>query len=162
MLEECSASVAAQTVQVVHLVKSDERRLGPQKTRNVLASQAETEWLLPLDDDDTLDPQCVEILLANAADADVVYPWTHMDGRTDWCPNRLFNPKMLFRRNFIPNTALIRTDMFRMVGGYQNVPLEDWQLWQRIWLHGGRFKCVPERLWRYRFHDGNNFQPVAA
>lgn len=162
MLEECSESVGNQTVEVHHLVGQDERRLGPQRTRNQLAERATTEWLLPLDDDDILDRDCVEILLANSADADVVYPWTRMVGRSDWTPNRLFNPKMLFRRNFIPATALVRRDFFNMVGGYANVPLEDWNLWQRIYLHGGRFKCVPEVCWSYRFHDGNQFQPVAA
>jgi glycosyltransferase involved in cell wall biosynthesis len=162
LLEECSASVEAQTIKVTHLVAVDGKRFGPQRTRNNLAKDATTEWLLPLDDDDVLDPDCCEQLVRAGVDADVVYPWTRMDGRTDWCPNRLFNAKMLFRRNFIPNTALIRRDMFNMVGGYHNQPLEDWELWQRIWLHGGRFKCVPEVLWTYRFHDGNQFQSVAA
>jgi len=101
----------------------------------------------------------VEILLSHSEDADVVYPFCRMDG-ADWCPNRLFNEKRLFRRNFIPVTALIRKDFFQMVGGYRKVPLEDWDLWQRFYLHGARFKCVPEVLWTYSFHGDNTFQPA--
>jgi glycosyltransferase involved in cell wall biosynthesis len=161
-LEQCTSSVLAQTVKVTHLVGVDEKRRGPQQTRNELASGVSTEWVLPLDDDDVLDTDFVATLLDRSADADVVYPFTRMVGRTDWCPNRLFNPRMLFRRNFIPVTALIRKDLFDMLGGYRKVPLEDWDLWQRAFLHGAKFKCVPEVLWSYRFHEGNEFQAASA
>lgn len=158
LLEDCKASVAAQTVPVTHLVYVDQDRLGPQLVRNALAASCTTSWILPLDDDDVLDPDCVERLLHFSGDHDVVYPFCRMEGRTDgWVPNRLFNPKTLMRRNFIPVTALIRKTMFDTVGGYKPVPLEDWVLWQWILLHGGRFKCVPEVLWTYRFQV-NTFQ----
>ena len=163
LLQQCTRSVEAQTVKVTQLVSLDRERLGPQLVRNRLALQAETEWLLPLDDDDLLDPDCVEVLLERSEDADIVYPFCRMDGRSDgWCPNRLFNAKRLFRLNFIPNTALVRTDLFRLLGGYRKVQLEDWDLWQRAFLHGARFRCVPEVLWSYRFHEGNRFQAQAA
>ena len=162
-LYECRQSVSSQTVPVQHLVCLDERGEGPQALRNRLVAQATTSWLLPLDDDDLLDPDCVEVLLERSEDADVVYPFCRMDGRSDgWCPNRLFNARRLFRLNFIPNTALVRTDLFRLLGGYRKVQLEDWDLWQRAFLHGARFRCVPEVLWSYRFHEGNRFQAQAA
>lgn len=129
----------------------------------MLARQADTEWLLPLDDDDVLDPDCVEILLRHSKDADVVYPFCRMEGRTDgWVPNRLFNPRTLMRRPFIPVTALIRRDLFDLLAGYRKVPMEDWDFYARAWLHGARFKCVPEVLWTYRFHEANQYQGEAA
>lgn len=162
LLKECAASVQAQTVMVKHRVQVDTAQQGPQLTRNALAEKVTTEWLLPLDDDDLLDPNCVETLLAHSEGADIIYPFCRMQGRTDWCPNRLFHPKRLFRMSFIPVTALIKTDLFRMLNGYRLVQLEDWDLYQRAYLHGARFRCVPEVLWTYRFIDGvNKFQAAA-
>lgn len=118
--------------------------------------------MLPLDDDDVLDPECVEVLLAASADADIVYSWCRVEGRDDfWIVNKLFHAESLFVQNFIPCTALIRSSLFRMLGGYRNQPLEDWDLWQRAYLHGARFVCVPEQLWSYRFFGQNTFQAAA-
>lgn len=158
LLQQCTESIKAQTVQVHHAVGVDTKKVGPQLMRNVLAKHVTTEWILPVDDDDVLDPDCVGVLLAHSQDADVVYPFCRMEG-ADWCPNRLFIAKKLFRRNFIPVTALIRKSLFDVVGGYRRQPMEDWLLWQHLFLHGARFKCVPEVLWSYRFGD-NSFQPA--
>jgi hypothetical protein len=68
----------------------------------------------------------------------------------------------LMRRNFIPVTALIRKDLWDLLGGQRKVPMEDHDFYKRAWLHGARFKCVPEVLWSYRFHDNNQFQGVRA
>jgi GT2 family glycosyltransferase len=132
--------------------------------RNRLASLAETEWLLPLDDDDLLDPDCVETLLAHSEEADVVYPWCRVEGRDDFfVVNKLFHAPSLHLQNYIPVTALVRRDFWRMLAGYRPVPLEDWDMWRRAELHGGRFVCVPECLWNYRFIEGiNEFQGVRA
>lgn len=163
LLEQCRESVRNQTYPVEHLVGTDSDFVGPQRTRNRLVAQAGTEWVLPLDDDDLLDEQAVERLVAASGDCDVVYAWCRMHGRTDgWTPNKLFSVNALFRQNFIPVTALIRKDFFQMIGGYQQVPMEDWVLWQWAVLHGGRFRCVPEVLWTYRQHEGQTYQRQAA
>lgn len=158
LLEDCKASVAGQTVPVEHLVELDESQEGPQTVRNRLVARAETEWVLPVDDDDVLDPDCVETLLARADGADVVYPWcrTEGDNQIVWLANKLFNADTLFRVNFIPVTALVRRDTWLMLGGMRREPLEDWRLWQRAVLHGCRFRCVPEVLWTYHFEHGSN------
>ena len=86
-----------------------------------------------------------------------------MEGRTDgWVPNKLYWAVNLHKAPFIPVTALIRSDAFRMLGGYRNVPMEDWDFYRRAELHGLRFKCVPEVLWSYRHHEGQSFQRQAA
>src|SRR5262249_606009 len=136
LLDECRESVVRQTVPAVrHLVHTDEHKAGPQTVRNMLVRQSDTEWFLPLDDDDTLDPDCIEQLLARSAASDVVYPFCRMVGRNDgWVPNRLFLGKALLRRPFIPVTALIRRDLFDLLGGYRQVQMEDWDFYQRAWL----------------------------
>lgn len=164
-LEACRASVEDQTVHVDHAVHLDQDRAGPQAARNHLVAQVATEWVLPLDDDDTLDPECVSVLLDRAGDGEIVYPWVRCDPEDapmSMIVNKLFDPAALFRMNYIPCTALIKTSVYRMLGGYRPVQLEDWDLWQRAWLHGVRIKCVPEVLWTYSFAQGNNTYQKAA
>lgn len=160
LLERCRESVSAQTIPCEHLVHVDEQRLGPQAARNTLAKQATTEWLLLLDDDDTIDPNCAQTLLDRAGDADIVYPWcrTSGDNQIRWIVNKLHNPASLFKLNYIPNTVLIRRDTWLMLGGNRQVQMEDWDLWKRAHLHGCKIKCVPEVLWTYQFHGTNTFQ----
>lgn len=163
LLEECRASVEAQTVKVEHLVGVDEGREGPSMMRNRLAASTSADWLLPLDDDDVLDPTCVERLLEATEGADIVYPWCRMVGRTDgWVPNKLWTADGLFKMNYIPVTALISHGVFVLLGGYRQVRMEDWDLWQRAELHDAQFRCLPEVLWSYRHHEGQNFQREAS
>jgi GT2 family glycosyltransferase len=147
LLDECKDSVAAQTVPVAHLVHVDEDREGPAKARNLLALRADTEWLLPVDDDDLLDPDCVRVLL-DSSDGDVVYPWCRVEGNPGWTPNRLFRPDTLLRHNFIPVTALVRRDLWLEVGGMDEElrQFEDFDFWRKCLAAGARFVCVPESV----------------
>lgn len=160
LLEQASASVAAQTVPVQHLVGADEYRWGPGPVRTNLTMQADpdVEWYLPLDDDDLLDPEAVEILLANTDNADIVYPFCRVEGKPGWCPNRKFSASTLLRFNYIPVTALIRRSLFHQLGGWRPMPAEDWDLWRRALAAGARFKCVDEVLWTYRISKGTRNQ----
>ena len=155
LLEECRASVANQTVPVEHLVGVDLSREGPATIRNRLAADSNADWFVPLDDDDLLDPACVETLLAHAEAAEVVYPWCrvedYVNGLAPWCPNRLFTADALLRYNFIPVTALVSAVLWRKVGGMpEGVEVEDWRFWKRCLGAGARFRCVDEVLWSYR------------
>lgn len=167
-MREAWASVEAQTVPVEHLVALDADREGPSRVRNWLANQSDSEWLLPLDDDDLLDPGCVRVLLQASHGADVVYPWCRVEdhdaGLEPWTPNRLYSADALMRFNFIPVTALIRRDLWHEVGGMPVLPhAEDWAFWKRCLAAGAVFQCVPEVLWTYRRGlAGSRNQWVAA
>lgn len=166
LLDECRASVAAQTFSVEHLVGVDEAREGPSAIRNRLAAASNTDWLLPLDDDDLIDPGCVEALLARSAGADVVYPWCRVEGST-WSPNRLFSAKAMGRGNFIPVTALVSRSLWERVGGWRVAPhSEDWIFWRDCLQAGAHFECVPEVLWTYRIGAAgtsrNKWAPAAS
>lgn len=155
LLDQCRASVAAQTVACEHLVGVDENREGPSAVRNRLAASTDAEWLLPLDDDDLLDPDAVERLLAGTGDADVVYPWCRVSDHDPelepWTPNRLFRPESMLLYNHVPVVALVSAQLWRDVGGMPNLPHgEDWAFWKRCIAEGARFRCVPEVLWEYR------------
>lgn len=153
MLSECESSVSAQTVPVQHLTMLDANREGPATIRNRLAEQSDAEWLIPLDDDDLLDPDHVEIGSLFLDNADIVYTWCRVEG-LNWSPNRLFRAKALLRANFIPVTAFIRRSVFDEIGGYDpEARFEDWNLWLRALRAGARFLCVPEVTWTYRKGD---------
>src|SRR4051812_6555657 len=113
MLSECRASVRKQhLLPLEHLVELDEYRSGPAFIINKLSFQATGEWLLPIGDDDLLDPEFLNVLWPHTADADVVYGWCRVTG-SSWSPNRLYRKGALARGdNFIPATALIRKTLW--------------------------------------------------
>jgi glycosyltransferase involved in cell wall biosynthesis len=158
LLEECKASVSAQTIACTHLIGVDSDREGPGVVRNQLAASSDADWFLPVDDDDLIDPDLLEVLSQHLDEADVIYPWCRVEGLDEWTPNRLFRPDPLLTFNYIPVTALVRAELWRDVGGMRDEPFEDWRLWQRCLGAGARFKCVDEVLWTYRIQAGTRNQ----
>lgn len=162
-LPKAVASVEAQTVgPVEHLIEFDYKRRGNAPLLNAMAEQVTTTWLVMLADDDLLHPTHLERCLAVSGDADVVYPYADM---SSWPPdadqrrviNAPWNPQRIWAHNWIPGgCTLIRTEMWRRVGGVSTVPahkhIHDWLMWQDIASLGGRFVCLPEELWFYRYH----------
>ncbi len=153
LLEQCRASVAA--VGLKHLVGLDLERRGPAAVRNELAAAVDTDWLLCLDDDDLLLSHYLEVVKPELDHADVVYTSWYLTGAPDPQPLDVFDPAVLRIQNFIPVTAAVRTDMFRAVGGFRDVPLEDHDLWLRLLDAGARFTYVPVVCWRYRRQPGS-------
>ena len=154
MLEECKASVRAQTLQPVeHLIELDEKRTlacGPQLNR--MAKRTDCEWLATLADDDLLLPHHLETLAAHADEADVVYSYCEVTGR-DWSPNMPYDPDADMPQ--IPATALIRRSLWEEVKWGKDLRAEDNDFWLRCQRKGARFVCVPEVTWVYRFHGHN-------
>lgn len=164
MFTTAMRSVAAQTVKpTAHLVKVDYAGVGLVKIRNSLVGQVETEWFVPLDDDDILQKPFLERHLAQSKGADIVYSRVYIHG-SDWAPYRhTFDAKDLRKENYIPVTALIRTELWAALGGYREREecgkTEDWDFWLRALDAGARFRHIPELLWIYRFHTGNLLNP---
>src|SRR5690349_15794893 len=83
LLQRALDSVYRQSVvPAMILVRSDETRLGAPQNRDRASATANTEWLAFLDDDDTLEPDHLRLLLAKAekTGADLVYPWFNVVG----------------------------------------------------------------------------------
>lgn len=127
--------------------------LGPGTLRNVMACQAQTEWLAFVDDDDRLDANHLRTLLKHRHFADVVYSFGRVEGR-DWQIPHDCALEQIDAYNSVPITALVRREAFLAAGGFQVVEREeDWDLWRRMKAQGARFVCVHETTWTYRFHD---------
>jgi len=152
MLLECIASVQAQTYQEAeHLIHVDKELRGCAWTMNHLAEQASGEWLVPLADDDLLLPGALEVLLAYAAEADVVYSPPLVWGNADSMHFFGDPPR-------IPSFGLIRTTLWRELGGYDlgRRREEDRDFWTRALERGARFaRADAWPTWVYRFHGGN-------
>lgn len=151
LLKQCRASVAAQMYpDFEHLVEVDAARRGCAVTMNSLAAQAKGEWLLPLADDDLLLPGCLGTLLAHASRGDIIYAPPLVTGNEDrWW---FFQAPPA-----IPSFALIRTALWRQLGGYNEtlVREEDRDLWIRALAVGATFARVDEPCWVYRQHGSN-------
>ena len=151
---DCMASVAAQTLApVAHVVMVDYERAGPAAMLNRMLPAcfaARADWIAQLADDD------LELLAAHSADADIVYSWCRVEGRS-FNPNREFDAAALRASNYIPATTMIRTRLCTQLGWRSDAPhgFEDWDFWLRALDAGARFVCVPEVSWTYRFHGAN-------
>ena len=113
--------------------------------RNVGLDRATGEWVLPLDDDDELEPDAIESLLTTALEGDfqVVYGRSLVDGSGplgSWPP----------RASGFVNGAV----MWRASLGYRYrfdcAPLPaDWDLWSRMLADGTHWGFVPSIIHRY-------------
>ena len=127
-----------------------------------LAISEGAEWLIFLDADDTLAPGYVEAVSEFFESADLIQPATlgvYPDGSTDDYPVVIERPKNLLDRNYIVIGAPIRANFFRMVGGFDDLPvLEDWDLWLRVQMAGGVVAVCPDAIYRVGVNVGGRNQ----
>jgi len=138
-LARAVASVEAQTVPVEVVVVPDETPrdrypIDPHDfwcvkgvpPRNAGLDRATGDWVLTLDDDDTLEPDAIERLLAASAEADVVYGRSYVEGAGplgSWPPRH---------SGFVNGAVMWRAEMgyrFRMECAPNPA---DWDLWHRM------------------------------
>jgi glycosyltransferase involved in cell wall biosynthesis len=156
LLTEMLTSVSQQTVPPAnHIVMRDDGR-GFVETVNRAVSLVDTDYFCLVDDDDLLLPNHVETLTkAITESSDIVWTWTDVQGR-DWNPNQGYEPGKLQRENYIPSNMVMRTSLWREMGGYRKEPRHpDWDMLQRCESAGADFYNVPDVTWVYRFHGGN-------
>ncbi|MGI9611080.1 MAG: glycosyltransferase family 2 protein, partial [Acidimicrobiia bacterium] len=136
-----------------------QRNRGLSAARNAGMSAARGRYLVPLDADDELSPPflaaTVEALDRNPGAA-FAHTWTRLFGNQDliWI-DRPYNPYQLLLSTSVVGCALIRTDAWHSVGGYDTARLqgnEDWDLWIRLLEAGWGQVEVPRALFRYRQH----------
>lgn len=152
LLAESLDSVAKQSRQPdEQLICIDYQHRGTAATLNRALRGVTSDFVAVLQDDDLLYPHHLETLLDNCEGADVVYPrcdadWPVVNVDAD------FNPKLLRFCNYIPATALIRTDTLRKVGGWPDDNWEDHELWKRLLDVDAVFRKVDVVTWHYRRH----------
>ncbi len=127
--------------------------------RNNGIKASRSEFYLPLDADDTIEPtlleKCFEVI-SKEPNLGFVYPYVHFFGTRDsvW-ENQEFNFYDLLWANHPTLSALIRKKAWEEIGGYDEDMkdgYEDWEFWIRMGKHGWFGKLLPEPLFNYRQH----------
>jgi glycosyltransferase involved in cell wall biosynthesis len=139
------------------LRNTDNLRLA--RTRNRLFQSARTEYVFPLDADNTIYPRCLETLESalDHCEADFAYCILERfgveQGLVSW---RSWDPQSLLEANYIDAMAMVRRATWERVGGYStDMPVmgcEDFEFWLKIAAVNGWGILVPEVLARYRVH----------
>ena len=142
---------------------------GEGSAKNAAAAVARGEFLLILDADDVYLPGRVAaltelaqarpdldilttngILVANEKPIRLVYD-------RSWLFEAVDQRRAILQRNFIFGLAVVRRELFREHGGFDEAILwtTDWYLWLRMILAGARAGCVDEPLAHYRLRESS-------
>ena len=139
-------------------------------TRNFGVSKTDTQFFIPLDADDTIEPEFAETLFSYMCnDNSLAVAYTSIktvnskDGSVhlpSW-PGQFDGEKMIVGNNQVPTCCMVRRSVFDRVGGYKSrfAPLgagsEDANLWLRMFAHGGVIRKVDNRpLFIYYWGSG--------
>jgi len=166
LLLECAESVRQQTVACSHHVYLDTDRVGPAIIRNTIMVRLSCEYVAFVDDDDLIDPDHIETLLApmlmfeGCYHPDLVFSWYRAKGAPETERVYEFNDYaygvMLGGRNLIPVTVVARREAVLEAGGFwPEDRYEDYSLWMRMLERGSTFAVVPRETWTYRMLGGN-------
>lgn len=132
--------------------------------RNAGFNAASSEFVIPLDADDLLDPDYARVCVAAAAqhpDAAFVYTDYVVFGTQTYVEHAPeYNLYRLLDRNTLTYAALIRRSDWAAAGGYDESMTngyEDWEFWLRLGSCGRFGRRAAGALFRYRKHGPSLF-----
>jgi GT2 family glycosyltransferase/glycosyltransferase involved in cell wall biosynthesis len=142
------------------LILRNRANAGLAHTRNAGFDAAETPFVLPLDADNRLLPDCCAhtLAVARANHAAFAYPAIQYFGGMDAVIGTAeFVPMRLAGGNFIDAMALVSKPAWAAVGGYAHIEYgwEDYDFWCRFAELGLLGVKVPEVLAEYRVHEAS-------
>jgi glycosyltransferase involved in cell wall biosynthesis len=140
------------------LVLANRANAGLGRSRNTGIDAAETPWVMLLDADNRLRPDCVARLLAavSGSGAAFAYPSIETFGSAVLpLPAQPYQPMRLAGGNYIDAMALVAKSAWAAAGGYAVMPdgWEDYDFWCRCAERGLWGVPVAEVLADYRVHD---------
>lgn len=130
-------------------------------TKNQGLKLSDTYWTIFFDADDVLKKQYIEKTVETARDYnyDIVYTDMQLFGAVnDTFVSRHYSLFDILQRNYIHNSALIKTTFLKQVGGYKQEMkdgLEDWELYLSLIEAGAKPGYLPLALFKYRQHSGS-------
>ncbi len=128
---------------------------GLPSARNTGLMNCDTDWILFLDADDILLPNCAEEILKHTEEADVIGLSFKEFGIRSTIIKLMPNPSLedFKTGNRIGYCSAIKTSVLRQVGGYSPKMVfgyEDLHLWFNLLYLGKKIITIPEILWLYR------------
>lgn len=163
VVDDCSTDNSKDVVKTfiyndsrIRLVELSSNTGSPIVPRNQGITVAEGEYILPLDADDVLYPDCLTLLYQAMSMnlGDVVYPKVEFIGEKTGifeCP--VPTRREMRNRNCVVNTSLFKKCDWEKYGGYDinfSHGDEDWAFWLNFLNEGKDFYQVPEVLLKYR------------
>lgn len=164
LIARATDSVRNQLVQPAHIRQlHDVAGSDLSWVRNQAAEESYANWLIFLDADDELSPDYIRSMLE--AEGDIRQPSTlgvHPDGHEDDYPVLIPpNPGGFLVGNHLVIGCMVRRDLFRQVGGFREGmrSLEDWDLWIRCRLAGGKLGTAPDAIYRVHVRPASRNSP---
>lgn len=141
---------------------------GPVSARNYGIKKATTEYILPLDCDDLIEPTYVEYcwwMLQKNPQAAWAYVSSCGFGTEEYLWQRPYDPQTMKQENILVATALIRKSAIEKVNYYQEDVAEkfheDWHLWLKLIANGEYpVQSINEILFWYRRSDHGRLSTV--
>ncbi len=134
-----------------------QKNQGVVKARNYGINKAIGEFILPLDSDDLISVDYIELALEEISanvNVKLVYSQAIKFGDlNEFWDLPLFSMGTLAKGNIIFNCALFRKSDWNRVGGYDvnlDIGYEDWEFWINILKAGGEVKQIPKVCFYYR------------
>ncbi len=133
--------------------------MGVSGTRNRAIGEARGEYILPVDADNTIEPnfvkEAVKLLEARKKVMLVAPRSDFFGGRTGEWKLPQYSFRLLARKNIIDNCAMYRKKDWERVGGYCEdiATREDWDFWISMLKDGGEVAVLPFIAHHYRIRE---------
>jgi len=143
-----------QNIKVIH-----QQNGGPSSARNNGIKNSTGEFILPLDADDTIHPDYIQLcvnILKNNKNISPVYCDTHHIGQIQGIEQRPeWSLERLNKGPFIVNCSMFHREAFELCNGYDEElkGWEDYDLWLRMGINGYIGKRIPKPLFVYFHHE---------
>lgn len=131
-------------------------------SKNRAMRMVSTKWIIFLDADDKLDTNYIKDTtnLAITRGLDLVYTDSILFGaKNEVVAYKDYSHCDLYYSNYIHNSALMRTDILNLVGGYSNIDaFEDWEMYIRYSKFTYHIARLPKPLLFYRQHQESSVE----
>lgn len=138
---------------------------GLASARNTGIMNSESEWIVFLDSDDYLEPDCIEKIdkVAHETDADIIAPSVHCFGLAEEDTILMPEPKLEDFKvgNRLAYCAAIKRKALLEIGGYSPrmaEGYEDLHLWINLLTRGKKIVTIPEPLFNYRTKESSMYR----